>query len=94
LLLLFLAAIGVWYSVFHKTPVAKTVTMQKSSMAPPAVAVPQTSNADRSSGMADKAKDVNPFKNITRPLPSVAPNNRPAAPNAQPVVPLNDFTGG
>ena len=54
------------------------------------VIVPPTSNVDRSSGMADKAKDVNPFKNVTRPQPSVAPN----APNAQPVVPLNDFTGG
>jgi hypothetical protein len=47
--------------------------------------------------MADHAKDVNPFKNVTRPEPSVAPNNSPNAPNAmnaQPVVPLNDFTGG
>ncbi len=48
----------------------------------------------RSSGMADMAKDVNPFKDV-RPAPSVAPKqNQPSAPNPQPVVPVNDFTGG
>jgi serine/threonine protein kinase len=98
LLLFFLGAIGIWYFVFHKPAVAKTVATQKSSLAPPQIVVPPPSNADRSSSsMAEKAKDVNPFKNITRPQPSVAPNNPPStqnAPNAQPVVPLNDFTGG
>jgi serine/threonine protein kinase len=100
LLLFFLGAIGIWYFVFHKPAVAKTVTTQDSSTAPPKFVVPSTSDTDRNSSMADKAKDVNPFKNVTRPQPSVAPsapNNPPAtqnAPNAQPVVPLNDFTGG
>jgi hypothetical protein len=46
---------------------------------------------------------MNLFKNTNRPQPSVAPSNPPSvpttqntqsAPNAQPVVPLNDFTGG
>jgi serine/threonine protein kinase len=100
LLLFFLGAIGVWYFVFHKPAAAKTVAMQKSTTAPQQ---PPASNTDRSSGMADKAKDMNLFKNTNRPQPSVAPNNPPSAPttqnppsapNAQPVVPLNDFTGG
>jgi serine/threonine protein kinase len=100
LFLFFLGAIGIWYFLFHKPAAAKTVTTQQSSVAPPKFVVPSTSETDRNSSMADKAKDVNPFKNITRPQPSVAPsapNNPPAtqnAPNAQPVVPLNDFTGG
>jgi serine/threonine protein kinase len=98
-LLFILGAIGIWYFVFQK-PAAKTVATQKSTTAP---SQPPPSNADRSSGMADKAKDVNPFKNVTRTQPSVAPNNPPtapttqnppSAPNVQPVVPLNDFTGG
>ena len=98
LLLFVLGAIGVWYFVFHKTAPKTAVTpptskfsVQQSALAPP------TSNTDRSRGMADKAKEVNPFKNVTKPAPSVAPNNPPSAPNppaAQPVVPLNDFTGG
>ncbi|MEY2577717.1 MAG: eukaryotic-like serine/threonine-protein kinase, partial [Verrucomicrobiota bacterium] len=100
LFLFFLGAIGVWYFVFNKPATTKTATTQKSLMAPPQVVAPPTSNADQSSSMTDKAKDVNPFRNITRPQPSVAPrapNNPPAsqnAPSAQPVVPLNDFTGG
>jgi cytoskeletal protein RodZ len=104
LFLFFLGAIGIWYFAFRKPAVANTVTTQKSAMAPPQSIVPPTSNADRSSSMADKAKDVNPFKNITKPQPSVAPSIPPSAPNnppptqnapsAQPVVPLNDFTGG
>ncbi len=99
LLLFFLGATGIWYFVFHKPAAAKTVTTQKSSMAPPQIVAPPSSDAD-SSSMADKAKDVNPFKNITRPKPSAAPsapNNAPSTQNAantQPVVPLNDFTGG
>lgn len=48
----------------------------------------------RSSGMADTAKDMNPFKEEVRPAPSVAPkSNQPNAPNPQPVVPVNDFGG-
>jgi hypothetical protein len=45
--------------------------------------------------MADHAKEVNPFKNEIRPE-STAPSHPPNAPNAstQPVVPVNDFTGG
>jgi serine/threonine protein kinase len=94
LLLFFLGAIGIWYFAFHKPAVAKTVAMEKSSTAPPAIGAGPPPSTDRSSGMADKAKDVNPFKNVTRTQPSVAPSNPPSAPNAQPVVPLNDFTGG
>jgi len=104
LCLFFLGAIGIWYFAFRKPAVANTATTQKSTMAPPQIIAPPTSNADQSSSMADKAKDVNPFKNITQPRPSVAPSNPPSAPNnppatqnapsAQPVVPLNDFTGG
>jgi len=91
LLLFFLGAIGIWYFVFHKPSPKPAVTLQNATIPQQqTVIVPPTSNVDRSSGMADKAKDVNPFKNVTRPQPSVAPN----APNAQPVVPLNDFTGG
>jgi serine/threonine protein kinase len=93
LLLFFLGALGIWYFVSHR-PAPKTVTTEKSSTAPQPVVLPPTSNADRSSGMADRAKDVNPFKNVTRPQPSTAPSNPPSAPNTQPVVPLNDFTGG
>ena len=104
LFLFFLGAIGIWYFAFHKSATNTTATTQKSSMAPPAVVVPPTSSVDRTSSMADKAKDVNPFKSVTKPQPSVAPSNPPSAPNnspptqnapsAQPVVPLNDFTGG
>ncbi len=103
LFLFFLGAIGLWYFVSHKSA-TKPVATQKSSMAPPQIVAPPTSNVDQNSSMADKAKDVNPFKNITRPQPSVAPNIPPSVPNnpphtqnapgAQPVVPLNDFTGG
>jgi serine/threonine protein kinase len=91
LLLFFLGAIGVWYFVFHKPAAAKTVAMQKSTTAPQE---PSASNTDRTSGMADKAKDMNVFKNVNRQQPSVAPSNPPSSQNAQPVVPLNDFTGG
>jgi hypothetical protein len=104
LVLFFLGAIGIWYFAFRKPAVAKTVETQKSTMAPPQIIAPSTSAVDQSSSMADKAKDVNPFKSATKPHPSVAPSNPPSAPNnppptqnapsAQPVVPLNDFTGG
>jgi serine/threonine protein kinase len=100
LFLFLIGAIGIWYFVFHKPAAAKTVATQKSTAAPQ----PQrsASNPDRSSGMADKAKEVNPFKNV-RPQASVAPNTPPSVPttqnepngrNAEPVVPVNDFTGG
>jgi serine/threonine protein kinase len=102
-LLFVLGAIGVWYFVSRKPTAPTTVATQKSSMAPKIV-LPPNSTVDRSSGMADKAKDMNLFKNTTRPqpstapsVPSSAPNNPPSVPNppaAQPVVPLNDFTGG
>jgi hypothetical protein len=77
--------------VFHKPSAAKTVATQNSSTGAQQVVIPQTSNADHTSGMADKAKDVNPFKNVTRPQPSVVPSNHPVG---QPVAPMNDFTGG
>lgn len=93
LVLLFLGAIGVWYFAFRKPAVTQTtVTTQKSTPAPKVV-----SNEEQSSGMADKAKDVNPFKPSAKLRPSVAPNNPPevpSAPTTQPAVPLNDFTGG
>ncbi|PYI92191.1 MAG: hypothetical protein DME97_10660 [Verrucomicrobia bacterium] len=97
LFLFFLGAIGLWYFVFHKPALTKTVTTQTSTTAPQQA---PASTTDRTSGMADKAKDVNPFKSVTKPQSSVAPSNLPVvpttqnAPNAQPVVPLNDFTGG
>jgi serine/threonine protein kinase len=103
LLLLFLGAIGVWYFTSRKPTPPKTVTTQKSSMAPTMV-LPPNSAVDRSSGMADKAKNMNPFKSTTQQQPSVAPSVPPSAPSngpnaphqpaAQPVVPVNDFTGG
>jgi hypothetical protein len=50
----------------------------------------------RTAGMADHAKEVNPFRNEKGPGPSVPPSApiNPNATNAPPVVPLNDFTGG
>ena len=104
LFLFLIGALGIWYFGFHKSAAKAPAMTQKSeslpqSIAPPSqVVVPPTSKfEDRSSGMADKAKDVNPFKNATRSQPSAAPSNPPnppAVPNAQPIVPLNDFTGG
>jgi serine/threonine protein kinase len=101
--LLLVGGIGVWYYLSRKPAAPKTVTTQKSSMAP-TIVLPPNSTADRTSGMADKAKDVNPFKSATKPQPSVAPSLPPTAPNnpptvpnppaAQPVAPVNDFTGG
>jgi serine/threonine protein kinase len=103
LFLFFLGAIGIWYFAFHKPAVAKTAAVEKSSMAPPAIGAGPPPSTD-SSSMADKAKDVNPFKSVTKPQSSVAPRNPPSVPNnppstqnapsTQPVVPLNDFTGG
>jgi serine/threonine protein kinase len=91
IVLLFLGVIGVWYFMFKKPAAARTVaTTQKSSEAQPTA---------KPSGMADKAKDVFPFKTEprreTRAEPSIAPKQNPAtAPNVQPILPVNDFTGG
>ena len=78
--------------MFHKPAAAKTAATTQKTAASQQAVEPQTSNLDRSSGMADKAKDVNPFKNVTRTQPSVAPNSNPPSgsnpPNAQPVVPV------
>ena len=86
-LLLLLGAIGTWYFVFRKPTVAKTVVATQKAATPPAVT--------QSSGMADHAKEANPFKNV-RPEPTIAPApvNPAPAPKSQPVVPVNDFTGG
>jgi hypothetical protein len=95
-----LGAIGVWYFVSRK-PAPKTAATQQSATVLPAIgAGPPPSNTNRSSGMAETAKDVNPFKNPTRPQSKLMPTAPPSAPNpqnpanAQPVAPLNDFTGG
>jgi serine/threonine protein kinase len=91
IVLLFLGVIGVWYFMSKKPGAPKTVaTTQKSSEAQPTA---------KPSGMADKAKDVFPFKTEprreTRAEPSVAPKQNPATtPNVQPILPVNDFTGG
>ncbi len=92
LLLFLLGGFGLWYFAFHKPAATKTVvTTQKSTE-------PQPQPSVRASGMADKAKDVNPFKPDTksnmRPGPTEAP--KPSAPSvpAEPVTPVNDFTGG
>lgn len=94
LLLFFLAALGIWYFVFHKSASKPAVVTQTST---PRVVAPQSSNKDQGSGTADPAKDINPLKNVTRTEPPVAPTAPPKAPPAaspQLVVPLNDFTGG
>src|SRR5947207_3277027 len=72
LFLFFLGAIGIWYFVFHKPAVTKTVTTQTSTTAPQQ---PPASTTARTSGMADKAKDVNPFKSVIKTQSSVAPSN-------------------
>jgi hypothetical protein len=90
LVLFVLVTLGVWYFVFHKPAATKTVvtTTQKS---------PETKTSAKTSGMADTAKDIFPPK--TEPKkerePATAPKQvpPPSAP-AQPVVPVNDFTGG
>ena len=90
MVLFFLVALGVWYFVFHKPAAPKSVVTTQKAAEPQPTA--------KTSGMADKAKDVLPFKTEpkkeTRSEPSAAPRqNAPSAP-AQPVVPVNDFTGG
>jgi eukaryotic-like serine/threonine-protein kinase len=89
LVLFFLVALGVWYFAFHKPAAAKSVvtTTQKSSE-------PKTN--PKTSGMADTAKDIFPPR--TEPKkerePAMAPKQAPPSAPAQPVVPVNDFTGG
>jgi serine/threonine protein kinase len=90
LILFFLGAIGIWYFAFRKPAASKTVvTTQKASEPQPSA---------KTSGMADKAKDVFPFKTEPkkepRSEPSAAPRQAPPSAPAQPVVPVNDFTGG
>jgi serine/threonine protein kinase len=90
LVLFFLVAIGVWYFAFRKPAAAKTVvTTQKAS---------EPESKAKTSGMADKAKEIFPVKpdpkKQTRTEPSVAPKEVPPIAPAQPVVPVNDFTGG
>src|SRR5256714_823853 len=90
LVLFFLGAIGVWYFGVRKPAVSKTVvTTQKASEPEPSA---------KTSGMADKAKDIFPFKNEpkkeNRSEPSVAPKEAPPSAPAQPVAPVNDLTGG
>ncbi|HZE13135.1 MAG TPA: protein kinase [Chthoniobacterales bacterium] len=92
LVLFFVVAIGIWYFASRK-PIATTksvvtATTQKSTEPQPTA---------KTSGMADTAKEIFPMKNEarkqTRSEPSVAPKDVPSAP-AQPVVPVNDFSGG
>jgi serine/threonine protein kinase len=89
LILFFLGAIGVWYFAFRKPAVPKTVTTTQKSTEPQATA--------KTSGMADKARDIFPVKpepkKQTRSEPPVPKEVPPSAP-AQPVVPVNDFSGG
>jgi serine/threonine protein kinase len=90
LLLFLLVTLGVWYFVSHKTVANKTTVATETSAGPQPTA--------KTSGMADKAKDVFPFKTEpkkeTRSESSVAPRLvAPTAPS-QPVIPANDFTGG
>ena len=93
LLLFFLGAIGVWYFVSRKPAAApkSIVTTQKATE-------PQPQLTTKTSGMADTAKDVFPLKpepkRTTRSESSVAPKEAPAPAPPQPVVPVNDFTGG
>jgi serine/threonine protein kinase len=89
LVLFVIVAISVWYFAFRKPAAPKSVaaTTQKA---------PETQDTSKTSGMADKAKDI--FKpeprKPTRSEPSVAPKEVPPPAPPQPVVPVNDFTGG
>jgi serine/threonine protein kinase len=90
LILFVLGAIGVWYFVSRKPAATKNVvTTQKSTEPQPSA---------KTSGMADTAKEIFPpktsTKKETRPEPAVAPKQVPSSAPPQPVVPVNDFTGG
>jgi serine/threonine protein kinase len=100
LVLFFLGAFGIWYFVFRKPAAPKSMVAAQTAQTTPAPdSQPQPSA--RTSGLADTARDVNPFKpepkSNMKPQPTVAP--QPSAPSApsvapQPVTPVNDFTGG
>jgi serine/threonine protein kinase len=90
LVLFVLSAIGVWYFAFHKPAATKSVvTTQKST---------ESQTPAKTSAMADKAKDIFSSKpepkKQTRSEPSVVPNEVPPSAPTQPVVPVNDFSGG
>jgi serine/threonine protein kinase len=89
LILFVLGAIGVWYFVSRKPVTKSIVTTQKSTEPQPTV---------KPSGMADTAKEIFPPKNETkrqtRSEPSIAPKEVPPTESAQPVTPVNDFSGG
>lgn len=87
------AAIGTWFFMSRKQPAPKVVaaTTQKPSESQPAA---------KTTGMADKAKEVFPFKSEpkreVRSEPTIAPpvTPRPVGAGPGPVTPVNDFTGG
>ena len=85
-----LGGIGIWYFVFHKPAANKSIVATQKSTEPQPTA--------KTSGMADKAKDVFPFKTEpkkeSRSESSMAPKPNPPSVPVQPVVPVNDFTGG
>jgi hypothetical protein len=100
LVLFFLGAVGIWYFVFRKPAAPKSVAAAQ-TVQTTTVADAQPQPSARTSGLADTAKDVNPFKpepkSNMRPQPSVAQQrSAPSVPNVapQPVTPVNDFTGG
>jgi cytoskeletal protein RodZ len=90
LVLFFLVALGVWYFVFHKPAAPKSVVTTQKAAEPQPTA--------KTSSMADKAKDVLPFKTEskkeTRSEASAAPKQTAPSAGEQPIVPVNDFTGG
>ena len=90
LVLFVLGASGVWYFAFHKPAATKSVvTTQKST---------ESQTPTKTSAMADKAKDIFPSKpepkKQTHSEPSVVPKEVPPSAPTQPVVPINDFSGG
>jgi serine/threonine protein kinase len=89
LVLFLLVAIGIWYFASRKPAAPKTVvtTTQKA---------PEPQTPAQTSGMADKAKDIfkpEPRKQTHPETPTARKEVPPSAP-VQPVVPVNDFTGG
>ncbi|HSV62868.1 MAG TPA: serine/threonine-protein kinase [Chthoniobacterales bacterium] len=90
LVLFVLVAIGIWYFAFHKPAVTKSVVTTQKSTEPATTA--------KTSGMADKAKEIFPLKpepkKQTRSESSAMPKEAPPTAPPQPVVPVNDFTGG
>lgn len=100
LVLFFLGAFGIWYFVFRK-PAAPKSAVAAQTVQTTTVADAQPQPSARTSGLAETAKDLNPFKpepkSKMRPEPTVGPrSSAPSAPNVapQPVTPVNDFTGG